>query len=101
MTRERINAKGEGRIFANVNEVHRAYHSGEVGLQARVKVRIHEVVVSDEADRTERTFIADTTVGRALLWEIVPAGIGYDMVNQPMVKKPSLALSTVVTVWWV
>ena len=87
MTRERINAKGEGRIFANVNEVHRAYHSGEVGLQARVKVRIHEVVVSDEADRTERTFIADTTVGRALLWEIVPAGIGYDMVNQPMVKK--------------
>src|SRR5210317_2075220 len=87
MTRDRINAKGEGRIFANVSEVHRAYHSGEVGLQAKVKVRVHEVVISDDGDRTERTFIADTTVGRALLWEIVPAGIGYDMVNQPMVKK--------------
>src|SRR5210317_728596 len=87
MTRDRINAKGEGRVFANVSEVHRAYHSGEVGLQAKVKVRIHEVVVSDDGDRSERTFIADTTVGRALLWEIVPAGIGYDMVNQPMVKK--------------
>jgi DNA-directed RNA polymerase subunit beta' len=87
MTRDRINAKGEGSIFANVSEVHRAYHSGEVGLQAKVKVRIHESVVSDDGDRSERTFIADTTVGRALLWEIVPAGIAYEMVNQPMVKK--------------
>ncbi|MDG0980045.1 MAG: DNA-directed RNA polymerase subunit beta' [Halieaceae bacterium] len=87
MTRDRINAKGEGRVFANVSEVHRAYHSGEVGLQAKVRVRIHESVVSDDGDRTERTFIADTTVGRALLWEIVPAGIAYEMVNQPMVKK--------------
>ncbi len=87
MTRDRINAKGEGRIFANVSEVHRAYHSGEVGLQAKVKVRIHESVVSDDGDRSERTFIADTTVGRALLWEIVPEGIAYEMVNQPMVKK--------------
>jgi DNA-directed RNA polymerase subunit beta' len=26
-------------------------------------------------------------VGRALLWEIVPKGLSYDMVNQPMVKK--------------
>ena len=87
MTRDRINAKGEGRVFANVSEVHRAYHSGEVGLQAKVKVRIHESVVSDDGDRSERTFIADTTVGRALLWEIVPEGIAYEMVNQPMVKK--------------
>ena len=87
MTRDRINAKGEGRIFANVSEVHRAYHSGEVGLQAKVKVRIHESVVSDDGDRSERIFIADTTVGRALLWEIVPEGIAYEMVNQPMVKK--------------
>ncbi len=87
MTRERINAKGEGMAFANVSEVHRAYSAGHAHLQARVKVRITETVVQDEGDPIERTFIADTTVGRALLWEIVPKGIGFDMVNQNMAKK--------------
>ena len=87
MTRERINAKGEGTLFANVSEVHRAYVAGHVHLQARVKVRVTEVVVQDEGDPIERTFIADTTVGRALLWEIVPSGLAFDMVNQDMAKK--------------
>jgi DNA-directed RNA polymerase subunit beta' len=87
MTRERVNAKGEGTLFANVSEVHRAYFGGHVHLQARVKVRIHEVVNTDEGERLENTFVADTTVGRALLWEIVPAGIAFDMVNQDMAKK--------------
>ncbi|MEQ9462776.1 MAG: DNA-directed RNA polymerase subunit beta' [Haliea sp.] len=87
MTRQRVNAKGEGMIFANVSEVHRAYRAGHVHLQARVRVRIHEVVQNEEGERTERTFIPETTVGRALLWEIVPQGIGYDMVNQDMTKK--------------
>src|SRR5210317_706717 len=58
MTRERVNAKGEGTLFANVSEVHRAYVGGHVGLQARVKVRLTERVKTDEGDRTERTFIA-------------------------------------------
>ena len=88
MTRERVNAKGEGTLFANTSEVHRAYVGGHVHLQARVKVRVHEVVNTDEGESIERTFIADTTVGRALLWEIVPKGIGYDMVNRNMAKKP-------------
>jgi DNA-directed RNA polymerase subunit beta' len=87
MTRERINAKGEGTRFANISEVHRAFVAGHVHLQARVKVRINEVVVQDEGDPIDRTFIADTTVGRALLWEIVPKGIAFDMVNQDMAKK--------------
>ena len=87
MTRERINAKGEGMAFSNVSEVHRAYVSGNVHLQARVKVRISETVKTDEGDTRERTFIADTTVGRVLLWEIVPSGIAFDMVNQDMAKK--------------
>ncbi len=87
MTRERINAKGEGMTFANVSEVHRAYNAKQVDLQARVKVRITEAVVSDNGDEIERSFIADTTVGRALLWEIVPRGIAYEMVNQDMAKK--------------
>jgi DNA-directed RNA polymerase subunit beta' len=87
MTRERVNAKGEGMAFANVSEVHRAYVSGHVHLQARVKVRIEEEEKTDEGETIKRTFVADTTVGRALLWEIVPAGIVFEMVNQNMAKK--------------
>ena len=67
--------------------MHRAFVGGHVNLQARVKVRIHEVEKTDEGETNEKTFIADTTVGRALLWEIVPAGIAFAMVNQNMVKK--------------
>jgi len=87
MTRERVNARGEGMRFANVSEVHRAFIGGHVHLQARVKVRIHEVEKTDEGETIERAFVADTTVGRALLWEIVPAGIAFAMVNQNMAKK--------------
>ncbi|MEQ8262593.1 DNA-directed RNA polymerase subunit beta' [Pseudohaliea sp.] len=87
MTRERINAKGEGRAFTNVAEVHRAYYAGQVHLQARVKVRISEMVIGDDGERESRDFLADTTVGRALLWEIVPEGIAFAMVNQPMAKR--------------
>tara|TARA_B110000503_G_scaffold95074_1_gene143186 strand:+ start:8071 stop:12351 length:4281 start_codon:yes stop_codon:yes gene_type:complete len=87
MTRERVNAKGEGMAFANVSEVHRAFVAGHVHLQARVKVRINEAEKTDEGETLERTFVADTTVGRALLWEIVPAGIAFAMVNQNMAKK--------------
>ncbi|MEE4109953.1 MAG: DNA-directed RNA polymerase subunit beta', partial [Halieaceae bacterium] len=87
MTRERVNARGEGRVFADFNEVHRAYVTGEAHLQARVKVRIHEVTFTEEGERVERKAIEDTTVGRALLWDIVPEGIPYEMVNKPMAKR--------------
>ena len=87
MTRERINAKGEGMSFADNQEVQRAFGSGQVDLQARVKVRIHETLMNLGEETTERTRIVDTTVGRALLWDIVPDGLSYDMINQPMVKK--------------
>jgi DNA-directed RNA polymerase subunit beta' len=87
MSRERVNAKGEGMVFSGESEVHRAYVSGQVHLQARIKVRVTETVKTDEGETNTRTFIAETTVGRALLWEIVPDGIGFDMVNQNMAKK--------------
>ncbi|MFV0478898.1 MAG: DNA-directed RNA polymerase subunit beta' [Parahaliea sp.] len=87
MTRERINAKGEGMAFANVSEVHRAYKAGHVHLQARVKVRIREYEALGETEFQERGAIVDTTVGRALLWEIVPKGLSYELVNQDMTKK--------------
>jgi len=87
MTRERINAKGEGMTFADTAEAERAYAAGQVDLQARVKVRITESVVHYETDSVTQTRVVDTTIGRALLWRIVPEGLSYDMVNQPMVKK--------------
>ncbi|MBT8135023.1 MAG: DNA-directed RNA polymerase subunit beta', partial [Gammaproteobacteria bacterium] len=87
MTRESINVKGEGMIFANVDEVHRAYDSGAAHLQARVKARIKEVVFNEAGELEERYSIVDTTVGRAILSEIIPAGIPYELVNQDLGKK--------------
>ncbi len=87
MTREAINEKGEGRIFADLQEVDRVYRSGNVALHAKIKVRIHEKVVDTAGQTTEQTRIVDTTVGRALLFQIVPQGLSFDLVNQPMKKK--------------
>ena len=87
MTRERVNAEGEGMIFADAAEAERAYAAGQVDLQARVKVRIKETRFDYGADPVTETRVVDTTVGRALLWRIVPEGLSFDMVNQPMVKK--------------
>ncbi|MDH5183807.1 MAG: DNA-directed RNA polymerase subunit beta', partial [Gammaproteobacteria bacterium] len=87
MTRERVNAKGEGMVFADINEVSRAYESRMVDLQAKVKVRIREVIVDEKGDSTEDTRVIDTTVGRALLYDAVPVGLAYELVNQDMGKK--------------
>jgi len=94
MTRDRVNARGEGMVFADTREVSRAYATGAADLQARIKLRINEVLVDEvTGDRTEDRRIVDTTVGRALLWEVVPAGLPFELVNKPMVKK---AISTVI-----
>ncbi|MGO2133881.1 MAG: DNA-directed RNA polymerase subunit beta' [Marinobacter sp.] len=87
MTRERKSALGEGMVFADVKEAHRAYGAGQVDLQAIVKVRVKEVAILESGERTEEYKIVDTTVGRALLFDIVPDGLSYDLVNKPMVKK--------------
>ena len=87
MTREAINAKGEGRVFADLQEVDRVYRSGDAELHAKVKVRISETVNDSDGNSTHCTRIVDTTVGRALLFQIVPAGLPFSIVNQPMKKK--------------
>ena len=88
MTRSRINVDGEGMIFANPQEVHRAYNTREVHLHACIKCRINEVSFDEETgERHEESKIVDTTVGRVLLWQVVPEGLQFDLVNSPMVKK--------------
>jgi DNA-directed RNA polymerase subunit beta' len=88
MTRHKINARGEGMIFADCKEASRAYYADKVDLQARVKVRINETLIDDVSKErvTERKMV-ETTIGRILLWESVPAGLPFSLVNKPMVKK--------------
>jgi len=88
MTRERVNAKGEGMVFADAKEVQRAYDTQQADLQARIKVRITDVTFRDDAENETKTEIVDTTVGRVLLFNIVPEGLPFSMVNQKMAKKP-------------
>ena len=95
MTRERKNAKGEGMVFADTKEVHRAYGAGKVDLQAKIRVRVKEVRTSEDGELSEHRGIVDTTVGRALLFDIVPDGMAFDIVNRPMVKK---AISNLINV---
>ncbi|MBK8133439.1 MAG: DNA-directed RNA polymerase subunit beta' [Gammaproteobacteria bacterium] len=87
MTRERVNARGEGMAFSDLQEVSRAFYSEKVDLQARVKVRISEARREEDGSFTESVTLRDTTVGRALLWNIVPRGLSYDLVDQDMNKK--------------
>ena len=74
MTRERPFGRGEGKVFSSPTEVHFAYDSGVVGLQTKVKCRINGK-------------ICDTTVGRALLSEIVPDEIPFSAYNKVLGKK--------------
>jgi len=87
LTRERVNDKGEGMVFSDENEVSRAYYSKQVGLQARIKVRLREVTIREDGETEETRKVVDTTVGRVLLYGIVPEGISFSMVDRPMVKK--------------
>ncbi len=71
MTRERVNAKGEGMAFSDIKEVSRAYYGKQIDLQAKIKVRIREVLFDEETGvRSETVKLYDTTTGRALLWEV-------------------------------
>jgi DNA-directed RNA polymerase subunit beta' len=87
MTRDRVNAKGEGMMFTDVQEVHRAYEGRVAELQAKVKVRITEYVRQEDGTHKPRPRVVDTTVGRALLSEILPKGMSFDVVNRDMTKK--------------
>src|ERR1700733_12224077 len=87
MTRERVGAPGEGMFFSDVAEAHRAYESRTVSLQARVKVRLRDAVRGEGGVVQERRRLVQTTIGRALLSEILPHGLPFDIINQDMTKK--------------
>ncbi|MCK9273740.1 MAG: DNA-directed RNA polymerase subunit beta' [Syntrophales bacterium] len=74
MTRSKEFLKGEGMTFADPGEVRSAYDAGQVELQTKIKVRMDGSIV-------------DTTVGRVLLYEIIPEQIPFEFVNKVMTKK--------------
>jgi DNA-directed RNA polymerase subunit beta' len=86
-TRGFLNAKGEGMSFSDLAEVHRAYDSRQVDLHSRVWVRIKEVEVAEDGEKTDKITRYETTVGRALLSEILPPGLPFELLNRPLKKK--------------
>jgi len=87
MTREKLGAKGEGSIFADVAEAVRAYRSGQADLQAKVVVRIKEIEVDEAGEQKEKLTRYETTIGRSILSEILPAGLPFDLINKALKKK--------------
>ena len=74
LTRALTGVKGEGMVFANPEEVRAALDAHSVDLHARIKVRIDGEM-------------KETTVGRVVLYEIIPETIPFDAVNKVMNKK--------------
>ncbi|WP_287802260.1 DNA-directed RNA polymerase subunit beta' [Diaphorobacter sp.] len=87
-TREKINGKGEGLVFADTGEVQRALDAGEAELHAKISVRLTEWT-KDKAtgEFVPETKLVDTTVGRALLSEILPKGLPFSNLNKALKKK--------------
>lgn len=87
-TRDKINGKGEGMVFADIQEVQRALDAAQVELHTKISVRLTEWV----KDKVTREFVAttalvETTVGRALLSEILPKGLAFSNLNKALKKK--------------
>ncbi len=87
ISREKVNARGEGSIFVSVGEVHKALLVKSVELQTKIQLRITEKVVDENGKYNDKTHRVFTTVGRALIWEVVPDRMPFDLVNCDMTKK--------------
>jgi DNA-directed RNA polymerase subunit beta' len=86
-TREKIGARGENMMFPNISEVSRAYESRNVELNAKILVRIKEYDTNADGEQIEKITRYETTVGRALLFEIFPLGLPFSYINKALKKK--------------
>jgi len=87
MTRTRVNAKGEGMVLANIDEARRAFENGAAALQAKVRIKVNTFERTEDDQKIAVEKLVDTTVGRALLSEILPDGLDFELVNRAMSKK--------------
>ena len=86
-TRERINGKGEGMIFADLLELQRALDNAQVEITAKINVRMTEYSKGADGEWVPETKVVATTVGRALLSEILPKGLPFSNINKALKKK--------------
>ncbi len=87
MTRENINGVGEGMVFADVKEATRAHANKAVHIQSKIRVRIEETMPDENGEMQTVRKLVETTVGRAMLSELLPAGLQFELVNRDMTKK--------------
>jgi len=95
MTRTSVNDKGEGMFFADVAEAERAYSNGVVSIQSLVKIRIKEVSEDENGESVTTHKVYETTVGRAIISEILPERIPFEVVDKDLSKK---AISNLINV---
>jgi DNA-directed RNA polymerase subunit beta' len=86
-TRERINGRGEGMVFSDMQELQRALDNNAVEVTARISVRMPEWTKGADGEFTSEIKLVDTTVGRALLSEILPKGLPFSNINKALKKK--------------
>jgi len=87
ISREKLKAKGDGSYFSNTEEVVRALDAKAVELQSKILERITEQVKNDAGELEPKITRIETTVGRVLIWDVVPAGMPFEIVNCDMTKK--------------
>lgn len=104
MTKQRVGAYGEGMVFADINEVQRAYDSGAIDLQAAIQLSVSSYPLSVNSHLTSK-FPApvqntahqkqrvQTTVGRALLSQCLLEGLPYDSINRFLTKKKTIQVN--------
>ena len=87
ISREKLKAKGDGSYFSNTAEVVRALDAKAVELQSKILVRVTEQVKNDAGELEPKITRIETTVGRVLIWDVVPVGMPFEVVNCDMTKK--------------
>lgn len=81
LTREKVNALGEGKIYSSAQEAQNFYEAGHLDIHAKIKIRM------PIEDGETGYHLVETTVGRAILAEILPKGMPFDYINRTMTKK--------------
>ncbi len=80
LTREKVNALGEGKIFVSAQEAQNFYEAGHLDIHAKIKIRMPK-------ENEPGHHLVETTVGRAILAQILPKGMSFVQINRTMTKK--------------
>lgn len=80
LTREKVNALGEGKIFVSAQEAQNFYEAGHLDIHAKIKIRMPK-------ENEDGHHLVETTVGRAILAEVLPKGMSFVLINRTMTKK--------------